>query len=312
MKVIFGIGKVRERRKNTVLAIGVFDGVHRGHQALIRRAVEKARSLGGEAIVMTFMPHPVRVVHPEIDLPYIVSLPYRLKLIEGLGVDACIVVHFTKRFSRLSPQRFIQRYVKAPIQPKEIFVGDDFRFGHDRSGTIDYFREAGRRWGFTVNVVDAIKGGENKIGSSIIRRFISDGELSRAGRLLGRRVSLMARVIRGDGRGKTLGFPTANMCLRDVVIPPRGVYAVRVKIGGKMFNGMANVGCRPSFHTGRSVNVETHLFNFRGGLYQKEIVVDFIKKIRDEKIFPSREIFVTQLKKDKSKAQAILSVSLSR
>ena len=307
MKVIFGIGKVRKRLKNTVLAIGVFDGVHRGHQALIQGAVERARALGGEAMVMTFRPHPVHVVHPEIDLPYIVSLPHRLKLIEDLGVDTCIIVHFTKRFSQLSPQKFIQRYLAAHIKPKEIFVGDDFRFGQNRSGTIDYFREAGRRWGFIVNIVSAVKGGEDKIGSSIIRRLISEGKLEQAHRLLGRRVSVMGRVVQGCGRGRRLGFPTANIHVGEAILPPLGAYAVEVRIGEKIFNGMANVGCRPSFQKGRPVNIETHLFDFSGSFYQKEIVIRFIKKIRDEKIFPSKEIFIKQLTKDKRRAQAVLS-----
>lgn len=305
MKVISGAGKIERKFRNAVVAIGVFDGLHRGHQVLIRKAIARAQAIHGEALVMTFMPHPLRVLHPEIHLSYIISLPHRLKLIEALGVSACIVVRFTKRFARLTPQRFVQRYL-ARFQPQEIFVGDDFRFGQDRSGDLDYFQEAGARYGFRVNVVGAVKGRGQKIGSSMIRRLIPDGKLAQAAGLLGRSVSVMGQVVKGAGRGKRLGFPTANISVDDLVIPPLGVYAVKVFVNGKAFPGMANIGRRPSFGTRNRITIEAHLFNFSGNLYRRQIIVEFVKKIREEKLFPSESELIVQLRKDQIKVRNIL------
>lgn len=307
MNVIYAIGKVKEKSKSAVLAIGVFDGVHRGHQALIQGAVRRAQQIGGVPLVMTFWPHPVHVLHPESDLPYIVSLQHRLKLIEELGAKACVVVHFTRRFARLSPEQFIRRYIAARIHPKEIYVGDDFRFGQDREGTLEYFEQAGVKYGFKVRAVDAVKAGKKKIGSSIIRQLIGEGKLVPAAKLLGRGVSVMGKVVHGDGRGKKFGFPTANILIQNGVIPPLGVYAVMVRIGKKIFNGMANIGRRPSFKKNDRVHLETHIFNFHRSLYNKEIVVEFVQKIREEKKFNSRAQFIAQLRDDRARAQRILS-----
>ena len=307
MNVIYGIGKFKKTSQNTVLVIGVFDGVHRGHQALIQGAIRRAKQIGAEPLVMTFWPHPVHVLRPELGLPYITSLRQRLKLIEELGAKGCIVVHFTRRFARLAPEQFIRRYIVARITPKEIYVGDDFRFGQDREGTLEYFQQAGIKYGFKVRAVAAVKAGKKKIGSSMIRQLIDAGKLIQAARLLGRGVSVMGTVVRGDGRGKKSGFPTANMSIRNGVIPPLGVYAVRVRIGEKTFGGMANVGRRPSFKENDRVHLETHIFNFHRSLYNQEIIVEFVQKIREEKRFDSRTQFIAQLRNDRVRTQRILS-----
>lgn len=306
MNIIYGIGKIKKEFKNAVLVIGVFDGVHRGHQALIKAAVRRAREINGEALVLTFAPHPLHVLHPEIDLPYIVSVPYRIKLIEKLGVAACIVVRFTKQFSHLSPEKFINDYIVRTIHPKEIFVGDDFRFGQDRCGTLEYFQEAGQQYGFSVRALSAVKAGSKKIGSSIIRQMIKDGQLVGASRLLGRPVSVMGKVARGDGRGRRLGFPTANLAITGGVVPALGVYAVRVKIRRRSWDGMANIGRRPSFKKNDPVSIETHLFDFSGNLYGQEIIVELVHKIREEVVFLSERQFIAQLCKDRRQAQEVL------
>ena len=310
MKVIYGIGKVKKVFKNAVLAIGVFDGLHVGHQKLIKAAVKKAKSLGGPAIVMTFSPHPVQVLKPKDYLPFVVSLPHRLKLIEQLDVMACVVVHFTKRFSQVAAEEFVKNYLVERINPTEIFVGNDFRFGKDRRGTIEYFKEAGRKYGFKVNTVFPVKGGRSKIGSSRIRRLITDGKLYAAKHFLGRNVSIMGKVVRGDRRGKGLGFPTANIHPENSVVPPIGVYATYVVIDHKRFKGMANIGRRPSFKKkNNNINVEVHIFDFRKTLYGKEITVEFVKKIRNEKVFDLSEQLIAQLKRDEIRSRAILKAS---
>ncbi len=308
MNVIRDLGQNKIIFRNVVLAIGVFDGLHRGHQQLIKKVIARARKTRGTAMVMTFWPHPVHVLKPEIRLPLLVSLEHRLKLFENLGVDVCVVVPFTLQFSQLSPKEFIENYLVRKLKPVEVFVGYDFRFGHARSGGLDLFQQEGEEFGFKVNIFDAVKGGRHIISSTRIRELISCGDLHKASRLLGRSVSLMGTVCRGDARGKKLGFPTANINLTCEVIPPCGVYAVRVILSKKKFYGMANIGRRPSFHKedGR-INIEVHIFNFHQKIYGQEIIVEFFKKIRDERMFNSKDQLIEQLKRDEKKARKLLS-----
>jgi len=307
MKVIYGIGKVKKTFKNAVLAIGVFDGLHIGHQKLIKAAVKRAKVLGEPAVVMTFSPHPVQVLQPDNYLPFIISLPHRLKLIERLDVMTCVIVHFTRQFSQLTAQEFIKRYLVDSIQPKEIFIGKDFRFGKNRSGSLELFKETGKIYGFKVNAVSPVNGGRKKIGSSRIRRLITEGKLYAAKKYLGRNFSTMGKIVKGDGRGKKLGFPTANIHPQNAMVPPIGVYAVHIVIGNKKYNGMANIGRRPSFKkAGSKKIIEVHIFNFNKTLYSKEITVEFVKRIRNERTFPSKEKLIAQLKRDEIKSRSIL------
>jgi riboflavin kinase/FMN adenylyltransferase len=249
----------------------------------------------------------VQVLHPDNYLPFVISLPHRLKLIERLDVTACIVVRFTKRFSQLTAHEFIEHYLVGPLQPGEIFVGRDFRFGKNRSGTLEYLKEAGRTYGFQVNVISPVKGGQRKIGSSRIRRLITEGKLYAAKQFLGREFSTMGRVVKGDGRGRALGFPTVNIRPQNAVIPPVGVYAVRVVIHDERYHGMANIGRRPSFKKkGSKTIIEAHIFDFHKTLYSQEIIIEFVQKIRNEKIFHSKEKLIAQLKRDEIKSRAIL------
>ena len=304
MNVISDIRKIKTRFSNLVLAIGVFDGLHVGHQALIRQAVRRAKIIHGKTAVLTFFPHPLHVLRPEIYLPLIISLPHRIKLIEELGVDACMVVKFTKSFSRLSPKAFIEQYLMKRLKPTEVFVGEDFRFGQNRRGTLEFFKHEGERRGFHVNIFRPVKEKKGKIGSTLIRQLIIDGQLKEASHLLGRPVSIMGKVIVGNRRGQRLGFPTANIDPDNIVIPPVGVYAASVMINRKIYGAMANIGHRPSFDQADSkINVEIHIFDFEKNLYGKEIIVEFIKKIREEKIFFSPQKLIDQLKKDEQQAR---------
>lgn len=308
MKVIYGIGKAEKIYKKAVLAIGVFDGVHLGHQELITTAVNKAKSRNGQAIVMTFVPHPVKVLKPEIYMPYIVTIPHRMKLIGGLGVAVCVIVHFTNRFANLTPESFIKRYLVERIRPEEILVGEEFRFGRGRSGTVNTFREAGLKYGFAVSPMKPVNSANEKIGSTTIRKLIASGQIAEAGRFLGRFVSILGKVKKGDGRGRKLGFPTANIILNGEVLPPVGVYAALVKFENQMYKAMANIGRRPSFKSVNSpITLEVHIFDFTGNIYGKEILVEFIEKIREEEIFDDKEFFISRLKKDAMISSQILS-----
>lgn len=316
MKVIYGIGKIKKSTQNIVLAIGVFDGLHLGHQEVIREAMERAKFLGGKAVVLTFSPHPIQILHPERQLSLIVSLSHRLKLIEDLGVDTCVVIPFTLRFSRLAPENFIKRYLINHINPCEIYVGDDFRFGHNREGTLDYFRGEGARKGFEVHgvhfvrIASHLKQGKQKrkISSTLIRRFVEEGRLEEAQLLMSRRVSVMGRVAQGVGHGTSLGFPTANIYPEGVILPPQGVYAVIVRLEGRVFRGMANIGVCPTFGRGhKKPHVEVHIFDFKKRIYGKPMIVEFVAFLRNESIFDVEGDLIKQIESDEKKSRQILS-----
>ena len=289
------------------LTIGNFDGVHIGHRAMLARLTQAARERGLSPCVMTFEPHPREFFTPEQAPARLSNLREKLELFERFGVERVFIMRFNKRFAQVSAEDFIDRILHQGLQARWVLVGDDFRFGRDRSGTWSAFQAAGQDHGFKVNAVTVIKGGRKKIGSSTIRHLINKGKLRAAKRLLGRNVSIMGKVVKGDGRGKRLGFPTANIPIGQELVPPVGVYAVKVRVGSRMFPGMANVGRRPSFRSPHGdVNVEAHLFGFKGTLYHREIIVEFIRKIRDEKMFLSSDKLIVQLQKDKKKVEKIL------
>lgn len=313
MKTVYGIGQTKKKYRHAVLAIGVFDGVHIGHRKLITHAVEKAKKRGGEAIVMTFAPHPIKVLKPDRYMPYIVSLEHRLQLIAELGVAVCVVVHFTRRFASLTADKFVRRYIVDRIGPEEIIVGEEFCFGSDRVGNIALLKKMGREYGFAVSPVRPVSDKHEKIGSTAIRKLIADGELRLARKYLGRDVTLMGEVIRGDGRGRTLGYPTANISLNDEVLPPLGVYAARVVINGRRHNAMVNIGHRPSFKKEASpISLEVHIFRFHKDIYGRQVTVEFIRRIRSEKMFLSKMDLVRQLREDAVTTQKILSTYRSR
>ena len=304
MKTIFGISHWKKPFKNPVVAIGVFDGLHLGHQDLMKLTVKKAGQIHGTAMVMTFSPHPVHVLHPHIHLPLITSFSDRLKLLECFGIDVCLVVHFTKRFSRLTPEQFIKRYIVDIIKAKTVVVGDDFRFGAHRRGTLEIFQEAGKKYGFKVMGLHAVKRNKKMISSTAIRQWISEGKFADASRLLGRPVTLSGKVISGDKRGKKLGFPTANIRFTNQVIPPLGVYAVTVTVGRTKHFGLANIGRRPSFHPHGPIQVEAHILDFKKNIYGQEITIAFLKKIRNEKRFLSPDHLVAQIRRDEQQARS--------
>ena len=275
--------------------------------------VKKARQIHGTAMVMTFSPHPVHVLHPEVILPLITPLPYRLKLLESFGIDATLVVPFTKQFSYLTPEQFIERYIVNAIKAKVVIVGDDFRFGQNRSGTLDLFEEAGKKYGFEVIGRHQVKRNKKVISSTLIRQWITEGKFAKAARLLGRPFSLFGKVVHSDGRGKKLGFPTANIHLTEEVIPPLGVYLVNVFLEGRggvqKYHGLANVGRRPSFHKNGPVSLEVYILDFNKNIYGKEIYVEFLKKIRDEKRFASPKNLIQQIRRDQQKATAFFKLT---
>lgn len=308
MKVIYATGSLKQSLKNTCVAIGIFDGMHRGHQYLIKHMIDCARRLGARPTVITFFPHPAHVLRPDISLPYLASLSKRLELFKSLGVERCVIIRFNKSFARIDPQRFIKETLVQQMDVKAVFVGDDFRFGKDRAGDIALFKRLGIGFGFTMHPMKSLKQGGEPISSTRIRRCIADGKLPQARLLLGRDFSVEGRVVNGAGRGKGLGFPTANIKIDSDVMPPLGVYAVRMRLGSKLCSGVANIGLRPSFkEKNPQVHLEVHLFNFKRDIYNKTVEVIFLKKIREERRFPNPQALIAQITRDIKAAHKIIS-----
>jgi riboflavin kinase / FMN adenylyltransferase len=285
----------------SVAAIGVFDGVHRAHSAIIKAAVSKAGRLGVPAVVVTFWPHPR-------GQESLYSLEHRLRLLEELGVDLCIVVRFTRMFARMSPEVFVRDIICRCLNARVVYVGENFRFGKNASGNVAALSRLLMQCGAAIKVFKTLKAGGNAISSSYIRRLISLGKLAAAQRLLLRPVAVYGHVVHGTGRGALLGFPTANIDPHHEITPPSGIYAVRVLLNNARLKGICYIGTRPTFYrTDRFFAIEVHIFNFNKNIYDTYIEVQFIKKIRSDRSFASASELTLQIKRDISKAKEILA-----
>ena len=304
MKVISLSGNINLSFKKTCVAIGIFDGVHRGHQYLIKQMLATARRLKLKPIVITFFPHPAHVLRPDVKMKYLTSLQDRFSLLSDLGVADCLVVRFNRSFANIQPQKFIKDILVKKLGAKAVFVGYNFRFGKDRSGDVALFQKLGPQYGYEMHAVSALKQGRTIISSTLVRQLIAEGELNKAARLLGRAVSVSGTVVKGSMRGKDLGFPTANITYEQDVLPPQGVYVIRAILGDVEYSAIANIGTRPSFENQNAkVHLEVHILDFSKNIYGKCLKVEFLKKIRDEKKFPSPQALIRQIHKDEASAR---------
>lgn len=299
-----------EREPNTVLTVGTFDGVHQGHRTLIETVVKKAQEQNARSVIVTFDPHPREIITPgNPSVRLLTTLEERCELMTDIGVDLMVVIPFNRDFSLLSSEEFVEDVVFNKIGIKEFVIGYDHHFGRDREGTIETVKEMGTNLGFNAHVVSKKEVGETTVSSSKIRKMINEkGDVEEAAKLLGRFYILNGTVVHGNKRGKGLGFPTANIKPdhQRKVVPKVGVYAVKVRINGQIFNGMMNVGIRPTFSEGYERTLEVHIFDFSDEIYGKPIQVRFITRIRDEIKFEGKEQLIQQLNKDKSVAKEIL------
>jgi riboflavin kinase/FMN adenylyltransferase len=300
MKVISLNGSHKLHLKRTCAAIGIFDGVHHGHQYLIQHMLKASRRLHARPIVITFFPHPAHVLRPDLKLGYLTSLDDRLRLLSQWGIGTFVVVSFSRSFAKIQPEVFIKDILVKKLGVKAVFVGDDFRFGKDRSGDIFLFQWMSPECGYEMHAMSALKQEGAVISSTRIRHLIAEGKLDQAARLLGRKVFVSGKVVKGSRRGKGLGFPTANIAYEADILPPRGVYVVRVLLGTKKYPAMANIGTRPSFEKGTQLHLEVHILDFFKNIYGKHVEVEFFKKIRNEKKFSSPQALVRQIQKDES------------
>ncbi len=307
MKIIKDLGEISKPFKNAVVTIGNFDGVHIGHQALFRQVIEKARAAGGTSVVMTFEPHPIRVLNCHKHFPLITLYEQKAELIGATGIDTLVCVPFTREFAAIPARTFVKEILCDLIGMKSVVVGEDYSFGKKREGNISLLKEMGRTYGFEVIISGWIELGARRISSSEIRNLVRDGQLEEASKLLGRHYQVRGSVIRGRDRGgRLLGCPTANLKLYDELCPKGGVYAVTVEYQETVYEGVANIGYSPTFNNGE-FSVEVHILDFSENIYDRPIRVNFIQRLRGEKKFPGPDALAAQIKLDIEKARKILS-----
>jgi riboflavin kinase/FMN adenylyltransferase len=289
------------------LAIGVFDGVHLGHQRVIGQARDDARASGGTSVVLTFDPHPMRVLQPNKAPLLLTATEHKLALMEKLGVDGCLLLTFDKAFSLTTAEQFIETVAGHTKHLQEICVGTRFRFGHDRAGDVRLMEALAPKFGYAAKEIQSVKLDNEMVSSTAIRQHVLHGRLDRAAAMLGRHFSILGTVEPGDHRGRELGFPTANLNSHDEVLPPDGVYAVRVAIGAEQFGGVVNVGVRPTFAEMEPRRVlEVHILDLARDLYTKDVEVAFLSKLRDEQKFVSVDALRKQITADIEAARKVL------
>ena len=298
--------------KKPVVTIGTFDGVHTGHQKVILRLREIAKKRGGETVIFTFHAHPRLVTSPnETNLRLLTTLDEKTKLFEQYGIDHLVIYPFDKKFSELSYSEFVQEILVKQMRTHCLVVGYDHKFGKNREGDFDYLQKCASKYNFEIEKLEALTIEEESVSSTKIRQALQNGEIEKANRYLGYYFTLHGTVVDGKRIGRKLGFPTANIESSDKykIIPGYGVYAVNVTVENKIYKGMLNIGTRPTFNNNAdNRSIEVNIFDFDGDIYKKEITLEFIGKIRDEKKFEDVDSLVVQLHKDQKTALKILSV----
>ena len=305
MKVISSLEDIKEPFAYAVITVGNFDGVHIGHQGLLKEVKKRADKMSGTSIVLTFEPHPLKVLK-EKKIPLITPFERKIELIEKLGIDVVICLPFTREFSKVSAREFVEEILLKKIGMKEIVVGYDYTFGHKREGNIDLLKKLGDELGFKVCILGPILVDNMIVSSTRIRNLIMEGELEKVKTLLNRYYQVSGEVIAGHDRGgRLLGFPTANLKLVNEVFPKNGVYVVEVIYNNKVYGGVTNIGFKPTFGND-ALSVETHILDFDQNIYGKKIKLNFIKRLRNEKRFSSIEALAAQIKRDIEEARKIL------
>lgn len=288
----------------SAVTIGVFDGVHLGHQELVRMLRDAADAGGLATVAVTFNPHPRTVLRPGVAVTYLTSLEERVELLQALGLDGVAVLAFTSELAQLSPREFIALLTEE-LQMKLLIVGPDFAFGRNRAGTIDVVRDIGEELGFRVEIAQMLREDGEKVGSSTVRQALSDGDVARVTRLLGRPFSLRGPVIQGDRRGRELGFPTANIAIGlDRALPAYGIYVSRAHIREGTYESCTSIGIRPTFDIEPRPTVETYIIDFTDEIYGEELTIELLDRLRGEEKFATVEELVAQMHRDVDQTRA--------
>jgi riboflavin kinase / FMN adenylyltransferase len=287
----------------TVLTLGVFDGLHVGHQLIMKTVVDRAQATGAVPTVITFEPHPRAVLHPESAPPLLQTLDQKIEAMGVLGIEQTIVIHFDQAFSQIRAEDFLRDIIASRLHAQEVYLGRGFSFGHNREGNIDLLRRVSHELKFVADEVPEVRLRGKRIGSTVVRQLLLDGRVNLARRMLGRPYGVEGPVARGDARGVGLGFPTANVQPHNRVIPRRGVYVTATLIGAQWRRSVTNIGVRPTFDDALEPSVETHLINWSGDLYGDVLRVRFLHRLRDEKKFGSIDELRTQIEHDVARAE---------
>lgn len=302
MKIFHGVENANIL-KPTVLTLGVFDGLHLGHQQIMQTVVERSKRVDAVPTAITFDPHPRAVLHPESAPPLLQTLDQRLASFEVLGIEQAIVVKFDREFAAQPAEDFLTNILRERLQAKEVYLGKGFAFGKDRGGNIELLREMSEKLGFVADEVDEVQIRGARISSSAIRKLLAEGRVNLARRMLGRPYGVEGVIIRGDRRGHTIGFPTANLKPHNRVIPRFGVYATATLIDGIWRKSITNIGVRPTFESDADPSIETYIFDFDRDLYGDVLRVRFLHRIRDERKFSGVDELKVQIEKDTRRAR---------
>jgi riboflavin kinase/FMN adenylyltransferase len=289
-------------QKPTVLTLGVFDGLHLGHQRIMQTVVERAKTVNAQATAITFDPHPRAVLHPESAPPLLQTLDQRLANFEVLGIEQAIVIPFTQEFASNPAEDFLHDIVHDRLHAIEVYLGKGFAFGRGRGGNIELLRRMSEELGFFADEVPEVCVRGRRVSSSLIRALLSEGRVNLARRMLGRPYGVEGVIIRGNQRGRTIGFPTANLKPHNRVVPKNGVYATATLVDGTWRRSITNVGVRPTFDEGSDVSIESYIFDFEGDLYGDVLRVRFLHRIRDERKFSGIDELKAQIQNDTARA----------
>jgi riboflavin kinase / FMN adenylyltransferase len=290
-----------------VLALGNFDGLHRGHLKIIERVRRGAAEHGGTPMAMTFAPHPSRIVRPDKAPPLLMTKAQRLEALEREGISAVAVVRFTTELSRWDPETFVRTVLVDWLRVSEVWVGANFLFGHDRSGNFSTLRTLGQRYGFRADKIDPVRYKEFVVSSTRVRRLVVEGRMDEAGALLGHPYYIDGIVVEGKRRGRELGFPTANLQTENELLPPNGVYATTTTIDGVVHASLTNVGVRPTFADTTKTMIEAYLLGFDGDLYGRAVRLGFVQRFRDERKFEDVDALRAQIEADRRRAERLFA-----
>jgi riboflavin kinase/FMN adenylyltransferase len=310
LRYIPGSEAIDEPLVRAVLTIGNFDGLHVGHRSILATVVERAKALDGQAVVYTFEPHPRKVLYPERAPRLLATLEQKLELLEEAGIDAVIVEPFGPDFSRTPAETFIREYIHARVRPIEVYVGYDFHFGRDREGSMRLLTEMGPLLGFAVTIIPEVVVDEGDVNSTRIRQLLEEARVAEAAVMLGRAYTVRGVVVKGEQRGQSLGFPTANLNPDNEVLPAAGVYAGRLRFlddgdppSGSVHLAVTNVGVRPTFAGSGEIVAEAHLIDFEGVLYGRRVEISFVQHLRPERRFSTVDALKTQIDADVAEAR---------
>lgn len=290
-----------------VLALGNFDGLHRGHLKIVERVRRGAAEHGGTPMAMTFDPHPPRVVRPDKAPPLLMTLPQRLDALERAGMRAVAVVRFTRELSQWEPETFVRAVLVDWLHVSEVWVGANFLFGHDRSGNFSLLRTLGQRYGFRADKIDPVRYKEFVVSSTRIRRLVAEGRVDEAGALLGHAYALAGTIVEGKRRGRELGFPTANLRTDNELIPPHGVYATTLTVDGIVHAAITNIGVNPTFGDNGATTIETHVLRYNRELYGQRVQLGFVQRLRDERRFDDVDALRAQIEADCRRAERLFT-----